>query len=96
MEAKKKEPSLQEKLKEAALSNFINGDFPSNMARIEIFGDKKIVVENHKGIIEYGDTLMRINCGKYVLKISGMDLELRAMNVNELAIVGKILGAEYI
>lgn len=64
--------------------------------RIELLSNKRLLVENHKGILEYGDTLMRINCGRLILKITGEQLELKALSINELAIKGTIFTLEYL
>ena len=47
-------------------------------------------MENHKGILAYGREEIHISGGIYLIKISGQDLELRAMTGIELLITGKI------
>lgn len=87
---------LGARLMRQAQESFLADDFGVDLPRIEILGDKRVLVENHKGILEYGDTLMRINCGHMVVKIVGEALELRALSLSELAVTGKILSLEYV
>ncbi|MCB6366224.1 YabP/YqfC family sporulation protein [Intestinibacillus massiliensis] len=87
---------LGARLMRQAQASFLAEDFGAGVPRIEILGDKRVLVENHKGILEYGDTLMRINCGHMVVKIVGDGLELRALSLSELAVTGKILSLEYV
>lgn len=78
-----------------AAESFLADDFAPGVPRIEILGDRRVLVENHKGILEYGDTLMRINCGKMVVRITGADLVLKALSLSELAVTGKIASVAY-
>ena len=78
-----------------AAESFLADDFTPGVPRIEILGDRRVLVENHKGILEYGDTLMRINCGKMIVRITGADLVLKALSLSELAVTGKIACVEY-
>lgn len=87
---------LGARLVRQAQESFLAEDIAVDLPRIEILGDRRVLVENHKGILEYGDTLMRINCGKMVIKIVGQEMELRALSLSELAVTGKILALEYV
>ena len=88
---KKKSGWLEEKLN-AQLDDWA----PWTAVRIEIFGEELLIVENHKGILVYGETEMRISCGRRVLRITGLGLTLQAMTENTMAIRGQILGVEYL
>ncbi len=77
--------------RESALAD----DLAPGAPRIELLGDRRVLVENHKGILEYSDTLMRINCGTSVLRIVGAELELRSLSLTELAVTGRICQLGY-
>ena len=62
----------------------------AGVPRLELVGDGELRVENHKGILAYGREEIHISGGIYPIKISGQDLELRAMTGIELLITGKI------
>ncbi len=87
---------LGARLTKQAAQSFIAEDFVGNMPRIEIQGDKRVLIENHKGILEYGETLMRINCGQMIVRIVGTALDLKALSLSELAVTGQIISVEYV
>ena len=64
--------------------------------RLTVTGNKRIVVENHKGLLEYGETEIDINAGSTILKIKGENLELRSMNAQELMITGTVFSVEFV
>ncbi len=70
-------------------------DLPENVipgiARIEICGNDEILIENHKGILEYDDTRLSVNVGKHLLQIEGENLALSAMNDFGLRLYGNIV-----
>ena len=61
---------------------------------LELFGDRRILVEHHQGVTEYGreKILIRVRYGH--LAISGMDLELNCMSAEQLVITGRIFSVE--
>ncbi len=91
--AKKKQTRLGEKLRESTRWDPLA---QWTAVRVEILGEELITVENHKGILEYGETEMRINCGRRILRVTGMGLTLQAMTEEAIAICGRILGVEYL
>ena len=56
-------------------------DALAGVPRLELVGDGELRVENHKGILAYGDQ---------EIQVSGGGLELRAMTGLELLITGRI------
>jgi len=63
--------------------------------RVTVTGRRRVVVENHKGILEYGENTIVINGGGDYVRIRGDGLELVAMNAEELLIAGTILNVEF-
>lgn len=64
-------------------------------AKLSITGGRRALIENHKGIIEYGRERIVIGTEKGRIVISGHELLLSAMNKSELLITGKINMAEW-
>lgn len=62
----------------------------AGLSRLELVGDGELRMENHKGILAYGPEEIHVSAGSFLVKISGHDLELRAMTGLELLITGKI------
>ncbi len=63
--------------------------------RVEITGNNRVLVENHKGIKEYDGQLLRIKCSGCEVVIKGDGLELTALSIDELAVTGTIISVEY-
>lgn len=72
------------------------GEAVAGDSRVTITGNRRILIENHKGLMEYGENQIEVNCGKTILKIRGEELFIRAMNSQELLITGTIFGIDYI
>jgi len=62
--------------------------------RVDLQGDRRVVIENHRGMVEYSDTCMRVAVRGGVVKVTGLDLELQIMNHDELVIGGTIAAVE--
>ena len=77
-------------LERAAEMFDLPADAVAGLTRLELVGDGELRVENHKGILAYGSEEIHISGGVYLIKVSGQDLELRAMTGFELLITGKI------
>ena len=55
----------------------------------------KILVENHRGILEYGAERIVINLDKGKISLSGTGFVIDAMNKNELLINGRLQSADW-
>nr|WP_297172891.1 YabP/YqfC family sporulation protein [uncultured Agathobaculum sp.] len=75
----------------AALFEDLHGDRP----RVEIIGNNRVVVENHRGIQEYDDGVLRVRCSGCEVRITGDALTLTALSLDELAVTGTIVSVEY-
>lgn len=71
------------------------GEVVAGMPRITVTGCRRVLVENHKGILEYGTDEIHINGGKMVLILRGSGMELRSLNPTELLITGRLSGMEF-
>ena len=70
------------------------GDVLAGLPHIELTGSRELRMENHKGILAYGEEEIRISGGKLEITVRGRGLELRAMNAGQLFITGTIQGVE--
>ncbi len=64
-------------------------------ARISIDGNRRMVLEGHEGILEYGSELIRVNCRDMILTVEGTDLLVNAMNPDGLSLTGSIKKIEF-
>ena len=67
----------------------------AGMPRITVTGCRRVMVENHKGILEYGDREIQINGGRMVLILRGSGLELKSLNTTELLVTGRLTDMEF-
>ena len=62
--------------------------------KLTLTGAGRLHIENHRGILEYGQNLITVNAGQMILKIMGSKLELVSMSAEELLITGHIAGID--
>lgn len=91
MEKKGRREGLLEKTAEVF---DLPGDVVAGFPRMELLGDRQFRMENHRGILAYGSEEIHISGGKWIVKVRGSGLELRAMNAVELLITGEIAGVD--
>lgn len=72
------------------------GESIPGQSLIEIAGDRRVLVENHCGVTEYGREriLIRVKFGE--LRVCGCDLEMIRMTRQQLIITGKIDGVNLV
>lgn len=57
---------------------------------VEIMGDQRVLIENHCGVIEYGQRTIRVKVKKGQICIAGTGLILARMTAGQLIISGRI------
>lgn len=88
----KKPGNIREKFSDAfELPKDIVLDIP----RITMLGQNQINIENHKGIIEYDEDIIRINTGNGILKIIGKGLAIKSVIQEEIIIEGEIFSLSF-
>ena len=95
---RKRDKKLPEKsLPEKVMDAF---ELPKNrsgmITSITITGVHEALVEGHKGIIEYTDTVIKLNTPQFIMKICGAELEITGVAEEYIMIKGIIMGVEYI
>ncbi|NPV29222.1 MAG: sporulation protein YqfC [Firmicutes bacterium] len=87
-------PRESKKRFEQALAHFLElpRELVMDLPRVTLLGDMQVIVENHRGIIEYTRERVRISTSLGELVISGAGLALRTIFPDEIAVDGKIQG----
>jgi len=67
-----------------------------NMPKVSLIGNNQMLIENHKGIIEYTAQRIRVNSSIGVIKIIGNDMNLRNIAADDIMISGEIKTIEFI
>ena len=57
---------------------------------VELAGDRRVLIENHGGVTEYGREKIRIQVRYGQVCICGRELELARMTRDQLVVMGKI------
>lgn len=66
----------------------------AGMAKLTMTGDGHLLVENHRGLLEYSDDIIRLSGGRLRYLVRGRGLHLLAMDGCSLVIRGKIYSVE--
>ena len=71
-------------------------DVISGLPHIELMGDCQLLLSSHQGILSMSRDRIDINGGKLLVRLSGQNLELTAMNDSELRVKGQIEKVELV
>jgi sporulation protein YqfC len=69
--------------------------YAAGMPRIEITGFDLIRIEEHRGLMEYGNELIIVRGMGANIRLKGSNLQLEMMNENELIIRGDLFALEF-
>ena len=90
MERKKRKSLLE---KTASVFD-LPGDVLAGMSRVQIVGREELYLQNHEGMLAYGEEEILVSGGKLLIRILGSGLKLRSMTPTDLVITGLITGVE--
>ena len=76
------------------LTQGLEGESLPGMTVAELAGDRRILVEGHRGVTEYSPCRVTVKVGYGELSVYGCDLQLRQMSKVQLVICGRIDGVE--
>lgn len=66
------------------------GENPPGQPIIEVAGDRRVLIEHHKGVIQYGSDQICVKVKFGTVRIQGSCLELSQMTREQLVISGRI------
>lgn len=70
-------------------------DIVLDLPRITLLGNRQLLVENHKGIIEYTPDLVRIKLTQGELTVTGAGLGLTSLQTEQILVEGTVAGLTY-
>lgn len=70
-------------------------DIILDLPRITMLGNKQLLVENHKGIIEYTPSLVRIKLNQGELLVTGKLLTLCNLQLEQILVEGTVREIKY-
>ncbi len=86
---KRKEPErpLNERMAEAL---GLPGEVVCRLPEITLTGNRTLLVENHLGMMDYGECAICINTGIGVLKVTGANFDILSITDEVIALQGEI------
>ncbi|MBP2626360.1 MAG: sporulation protein YqfC [Firmicutes bacterium] len=70
-------------------------DIVLDLPRITMLGNQQLLVENHKGIIEYTPSLVRIKLNQGELLVAGKNLMLGNLQIEQILVEGTVGEIKY-
>jgi sporulation protein YqfC len=70
-------------------------DIMLNLPRISMIGNNQMLVENHRGVIEYTPQKIRLNSTIGVIRVEGQDMDLKNIAADDVMITGVIKLVEF-
>lgn len=83
---------VKEKLSEALE---LPKEITLDISKLIVIGTDNIIIENHKGIIDYCESKISINTGSGILVISGKGLIIKSIVQEEIIVKGKIYSINF-
>lgn len=66
-----------------------------SVPHIETEGNREVIIDGCKGIMEYDDGLIKLNAGSLTVTFKGADLTIRAYSESQSMITGDIVSIEF-
>ena len=67
-----------------------------NIPKITIVGNRDMIIENYKGIVEYESGRIKLNTGAGIIEITGKELVISEITSEDAIISGSINSLEFI
>ncbi len=77
------------------LKNKIVSELFTDEPRIEMLGNREMIIDGCKGVVEYDETLIKLSLGNNVISISGDDLVISSFDNNVAVISGQVCGISF-
>lgn len=68
----------------------IPGDVLLDMPKLVLVGNVQVLIENHRGVLEYTSNLIRVAVTEGEVAVAGEELHLRHIQPDEIVIAGRI------
>lgn len=73
----------------------LSDDICRSCGYVEIIPECCALVDGCKGVMEYGDTTVKLNLGRRTVTVSGSDLVIKSLSMEQAMIEGLILNIEF-
>lgn len=94
---KKEDNSQKKKLREKFIEVLeLPKELILDLPKLTIIGNGDMMIENYKGVMEYGSARIRINTGLGVIKITGEGLLIKEITSEDIIVSGEIHALEFV
>lgn len=62
---------------------------------IELYGNKQVIVEGCKGVVDYCEDFLKLDLGNIILKITGSNLIIESYIYEQIDLKGEIFSVEF-
>lgn len=91
-----KGPRRESWLEKTARTMALPGQAVAGVPRLELIGDRELYLEGYRDILSYSREEICVDAGRWVLRLTGRELEIKAMRAGELRLFGWIHGLELV
>ena len=70
-------------------------DLMLGLPKLIFTGTHELFIENYRGIVEYSDTVIRLNTSECPIKVSGRSLGIKNIAAEEITLCGNIKSLEF-
>ena len=67
-----------------------------NLPLISLVGREEVTIENYKGILEYGEEVVRISTAAGILRLQGQGLCLKQLSAECMVVTGKVESIQFL
>ncbi len=75
---------------------YLFGELMKQEVHLEFSGNRQVIIEECKGILEYSEQQVRVNTSKYILRFQGKNLQISAMTHDSIILSGHIDRLEFL
>lgn len=82
-------------LRRAARALELPAEVYSGMAHLELSGNRELIVDGCRGVLEYDENVIRLNVGKYAVRVTGRGLTIRTLTADSAVVEGYVAAVEF-
>ena len=71
-------------------------DIFADVPKIEMLGNREMIVDGCKGVVEYDENIIKLSLGEYVLSLSGDNLLINSFDNSVAIISGQICEISFV
>jgi sporulation protein YqfC len=68
----------------------------TGVPQLSLTGERELFLEGYQGVLSYGKEEITVGSPQFLLRITGRELEIKAMGPGQLRIVGWVTGLELV